>query len=546
MPSNERDNTLSWSAQPPLVASWRAKSLPLPSCNRHTSGSFYLPAASAPGSFDIPASPSLDTLVVREASTTSRRHPPRPPAHSHRHPPRPPAQKKHKHILRALRAHFLLIDPDSTGLVQSTLVPRCLVAAGLHLPPGPLAEAASVVGRPGRMCDWRALLRWLKAHPEHISSSLTSAPALVHPKVPAGGRTGSAEAADAGVEAAEKRASASGLPSSSSAPTLPRVVPHRATAAELKARVTLPFTSPAALQWAASGAFGVGGQPGAAVAAAAAAVRRVGGANPAQSFPKLPRSGGGTPAASARLPPARKPRRPEHVHYWGESFRSVSPRSSFARSLPSLDEFLPEQARRGPRSIFTLLGLTLHLSLCLCLSLNSQTSLPPSPPPSPPLLLPSPSQRSQPRPLPCPARPTRVALATTWQRRAQGCNPVYCIPNTTHPGAFHGRDLRRDQGGAAQSTVRPPLPSWALRLAMAPARAVLASSQGAAALIRQGPWRRAGQRSTRRSAVSLASTRRPRALRRVRFSSASRSHPGISVSSQQGPFQGRHVREDVA
>ena len=63
MPTNERD-TLSWSAQPPLVASWRAKSLPLPSCNRHTSGSFYLPAASAPGSFDIPSSPSLDTLVV--------------------------------------------------------------------------------------------------------------------------------------------------------------------------------------------------------------------------------------------------------------------------------------------------------------------------------------------------------------------------------------------------------------------------------------------------------------------------------------------------
>ena len=384
MPSNERDNTLSWSAQPPLVASWRAKSLPLPSCNRHTSGSFYLPAASAPGSFDIPASPSLDTLVVREASTTSRRHPPRPPAHSHRHPPRPPAQKKHKHILRALRAHFLLIDPDSTGLVQSTLVPRCLVAAGLHLPPGPLAEAASVVGRPGRMCDWRALLRWLKAHPEHISSSLTSAPALVHPKVPAGGRTGSAEAADAGVEAAEKRASASGLPSSSSAPTLPRVVPHRATAAELKARVTLPFTSPAALQWAASGAFGVGGQPGAAVAAASAAVRRVGGANPAQSFPKLPRSGGGTPAASARLPPARKPRRPEHVHYWGESFRSVSPRSSFARSLPSLDEFLPEQARRGPRSIHSSRPHPPPFSLCLCLSLRL-ADLPPSPPsPLPP------------------------------------------------------------------------------------------------------------------------------------------------------------------
>ena len=184
-------------------------------------------------------------------------------------------------------------------------------------------------------------------------------------------------------------------------------------------------------------------------------------------------------------------------------------------------------------------------SLCLCLSLNSQTSLPPSPPPSPPLLLSSPSQRSQPRPLPNPARPTRVALATTWQRRAQGCNPpVYCIPNTTHPGPLHGRDLRRDQGGAAQSTVRPALPSWALRLAMAPARAVLAPRQGAAALFRQGPWRRAGQRSTRRSVVSLASTRRPRALRRVRFSSASRSHPGISVSSQQGPLQGRHVRED--
>ena len=347
------------------------------------------------------------------------------------------------------------------------------------------------------------------------------------------------------------RASASGLPSSSSAPTLPRVVPHRATAAELKARVTLPFTSPAALQWAASGAFGVGGQPGAAVAAAAAAVRRVGGANPAHSFPKLPRSGGGTPEARARLPPARKPRRAEPVHYWGESFRSVSPRSSFARSLPSLDEFLPEQARRGPRSIFTLLGLTLHLSLSACASASaSQTSLPPffaAPLPSPPT--PSPSQRSQPRPLPCPARPTRVALATTWQRRAQGCNPpVYCIPNTTHPGPLHGRDLRRDQGGAAQPTVRPALPSWALRLAMAPARAVLAPSQGAAALIRQGPWRRAGQRSTRRSAVSLASTRRPRALRRVRFSSASRSHPGISVSSQQGPlahYRGAiHVRED--
>ena len=312
-------------------------------------------------------------------------------------PPGPPAQKKHKHILRALRAHFLLIDPDSTGLVQSTLVPRCLVAAGLHLPPGPLAEAASVVGRPGRMCDWRALLRWLKAHPEHISSSLTSAPALVHPKVPA-------EAAEAGMEAAEARASASGLPSSSSAPTLPRVVPHRATAAELKARVTLPFTSPAALQWAASGAFGVGGQPGAAVAAAAAAVRRVGGANPAHSFPQLPpRSGGGTPAASARLPPAREPRRAEPVHYWGESFRSVSPRSSFASSLPSLDEFLPEQARRGPRSIFTLLGLTLHLSLsaCVCLRLNSQTSLPPSPPHTLPSY--SPLPRNARSPIRCPA-----------------------------------------------------------------------------------------------------------------------------------------------
>ena len=117
------------------------------------------------------------------------------------------------------------------------------------------------------------------------------------------------------MEAAEVRSSASGLPSSSSAPTLPRVVPHRATAAELKARVTLPSTSPAALQWAASGAFGVGGQPGAAVAAAAAAVRRVGGANPAQSFPRLPRSGGGT---SRGRRPTRRPTRPRSISIDGD------------------------------------------------------------------------------------------------------------------------------------------------------------------------------------------------------------------------------------
>ena len=526
MPTNERD-TLSWSAQPPLVASWRAKSLPLPSCNRHTSGSFYLPAASAPGSFGIPASPSLDTLVVREASTTSRRH-----------PPRPPAQKKHKHILRALRAHFLLIDPDSTGLVQSTLVPRCLVAAGLHLPPGPLAEAASVVGRPGRMCDWRALLRWLKAHPEHISSSLTSAPALVQPKVPAGGRTGSAEAAEAaegaclcigaaqlelGAYAAARGAAARGGGGAQGASNAPLHLACRPAVGGF-------------------GPFGVGGQPGAAVAAAAAAVRRVGGANPAHS------------------PAATTPQWRWHARSEREAAARTRAEASRARALlgrefplglsaQQLREQLTLARRVPPRAGAPRPSQHLHssrphpppFSLCLCLRLRLADLAPSlaAPLPSPPT--PSPSQRSQPRPLPCPARPTRVALATTWQRRAQGCNPVSCIPNTTHthPGALNGRHLRRDQGGAAQSTVRPALPSWALRLAMAPARAVLAPSQAAAALFRQGPWRRAGQRSTRRSVVSLASTRRPRALRRVRSSSASRSHPGISRSPlNKGHYRG--------
>ena len=380
-------NSLSWSAQPPLVASWRAKSLPLPS-GRHTSGSFYLPSASAPGSFDIPAS------LCFSPDTSSG-----PPAH-----------------LRALRAHFLLIDPDLSGLVPMPLLPRCLVAAGVHLPPGPLAKASSLVARSGRMCDWRALLRWLKANPELISPSLTSAPALVHPGVLTDGSTGSAEAAEAAVAAVSPFAS--GLRPSSSAPTLPLVVPHRATAAELKARIKLPFASPAALQWAASGAAGVGGQPGVAAGAAAAAVRRVGGASAAQIYPKLPCRDGGTPTSTAR-PPAHKSTRhsrrnlaqviqrrlnesdpgahareahtrarppapkssqstyvavvtpcihepvnllgsarlcarPDHqvaVCDYGESYRSVSPRrSSFTSSLPSLADYLPEQARRGPRS----------------------------------------------------------------------------------------------------------------------------------------------------------------------------------------------------
>ena len=368
MRDDER-NSFSWSAQPPLVASWRAKSLPLPS-GRRTSGSFYLPSASAPGSFDIPAS------LCFSPDTSSG-----PPAH-----------------LRALRAHFLLIDPDLTGLVPMPLLPRCLVAAGVHLPPGPLAKAASLVARSGHMCDWRALLRWLKAHPELISPSLTSAPALVHPGVLTDESTGSAEAAEAAVAAVN----ASGLRPSSSAPTLPRVVPHRATAAELKARIKLPFASPAALQWAASGAAGVGGQPGVAAGAAAAAVRRVGGASAAQIYPKLPCRDGGTPASTARPPALKSTRhsrrnlaqviqrrlnesdpgahareahtleapqssrptyvavvktpgihepvnllgsarlcaRPDHqvaVCDYGESYRSVSPRSSsFTSSLPSL------------------------------------------------------------------------------------------------------------------------------------------------------------------------------------------------------------------
>lgn len=260
------------------------------------------------------------------------------------------------------------------------------------------------------MCDWRALLRWLKAHPELISPSLTSAPALVHPGVLTGRGTGSTEAVEAAV--ASVRSSASGLRPSSSAPTLPRAVPHthRATAAELKARIKLPFASPAALQWAASGAAGVGGQPGVAAGAAAAAVRRVGGASAAQIYPKLPRCGGGTPPSTARPPALKSTRhsrrnlaqviqrrlnesdpgahareahtleapkssrptyvavvktpgihepvnllgsarlcaRPDHqvaVCDYGESYRSVSPRSSsFTSSLPSLAGFDPEQA----------------------------------------------------------------------------------------------------------------------------------------------------------------------------------------------------------
>ena len=416
-------NSLSWSAQPPLVASWRAKSLPLPS-GRHTSGSFYLPSASAPGSFDIPAS------LCFSPDTSSG-----PPAH-----------------LRALRAHFLLIDPDLSGLVPMPLLPRCLVAAGVHLPPGPLAKASSLVARSGRMCDWRALLRWLKANPELISPSLTSAPALVHPGVLTDGSTGSAEAAEAAVAAVSPFAS--GLRPSSSAPTLPLVVPHRATAAELKARIKLPFASPAALQWAASGAAGVGGQPGVAAGAAAAAVRRVGGASAAQIYPKLPCRDGGTPTSTAR-PPAHKSTRhsrrnlaqviqrrlnesdpgahareahtlarppapkssqstyvavvtpcihepvnllgsarlcarPDHqvaVCDYGESYRSVSPRrSSFTSSLPSLADYLPEQARRGPRSVSALRGLTLHPSL---LSVP-QRPLPPSPSACSPVRCPAP------------------------------------------------------------------------------------------------------------------------------------------------------------
>ena len=445
--------------QPLLGASWRAKSLPLPSCRQASRRSFYLPAASASGSLDIPASLWLSP------DTSSG-----PPAHKQHRlspdtSPGPPVHTQHKHILRVLRAQCLLIDPDSSGLVPMPLLPRCLAAAGVRLPPGPLADAASLIARPDRMCDWRALLRWLKAHPELISPSLTSAPALVHPGVLTGRGTGSTEAVEAAV--ASVRSSASGLRPSSSAPTLPRAVPHthRATAAELKARIKLPFASPAALQWAASGAAGVGGQPGVAAGAAAAAVRRVGGASAAQIYPKLPRCGGGTPPSTARPPALKSTRhsrrnlaqviqrrlnesdpgahareahtleapkssrptyvavvktpgihepvnllgsarlcaRPDHqvaVCDYGESYRSVSPRSSsFTSSLPSLAGFDPEQARRGPRNISALLGFTLHPSRL------PRASASPPPPPSPP---PSPSQRSQPRPLPCPARSTRV------------------------------------------------------------------------------------------------------------------------------------------
>ena len=191
-------------------------------------------------------------------------------------------------------------------------------------------------------------------------------------------------AAEAAVAAVPS--SASGLRPSSSAPTLPRAVPHRATAAELKALIKLPFASPAALQWAASGAAGVGGQPGVAAAAATAAVRRVGGASAPQIYPKLPYRGGGTPASTAR-PPAPKPRRPKYVHYYGESYRSVSPRSSFTCSLPSLAADLPEQARRGPRSISALLGLTLHPSLLPAPQPPPRS--PPTHPPLPPLSLPA-------------------------------------------------------------------------------------------------------------------------------------------------------------
>ena len=285
--------------------------------------------------------------------------------------------KKHKHLLRALQAQFLIFDPESTGLVPLSMLPRCLVAVGIRLPPGPLAAATSLIARPDRMCSWRALLRWLKANPELISPSSAGAPALIHlPEATGGGiptgmqtpggtpmgggnlharlvatladvsRPGALSAA-AGPSTDAMKASAAGSSAAwlrpvSSAPALPRVAPRRASAAEVKAVVKHSYASPSAMLWAASGAAGDGcGR----VAAAAAAVRRVGGASPAHiSTKKLPPGDGELPTAvptTARAA-ARKPNRPsslcDHSRF-GETFVS----------LPYANRSKPEVA---PRSVY--------------------------------------------------------------------------------------------------------------------------------------------------------------------------------------------------
>ena len=235
------------------LATWKANALPY---HRQKSGSFYHQSASTGANLGIPSSSS------------------------------PAGEKQHKHILRALQAHFLLFDPESTGLVPMSMLPRCLVAVGIHLPPGPLAAVASLIARPDRLCSWRALLRWLKANPELISPSLTGAhqsiKATAAPEAkgggvptgmqtpggtPAGGgnlharlvatladvtRPGARSAAAAPSTAAAKAplvGSAARLRPVSSGLELPRVGPHRARGRARRHHVRPAAGGVAAFRW---------------------------------------------------------------------------------------------------------------------------------------------------------------------------------------------------------------------------------------------------------------------------------------------------------